>query len=307
MDGEAGEEGGREGGTERNAASRADSPSAVSTRTLPFLGLQPTHNEFRWTLPVAQSICTWSGNLFGGAGLAAAIEAMEAVSGRPVIWATGQYLSFVKAGSILDLDVTLAVHGKATTQARVVVRHGNSEILTVNGALGSRTTDAEGSFAVMPEVARPEDCIERRHRFGTMNTINELFESRIAIGRDLDDLDGVPAADGRSAMWARLPDGGASTAAGLAILGDFVPFGIGQALGARAGGSSLDNTLRLIRLVPTEWVLCDIRVHGIHHGFGHGLVHLWAEDGTLMASASQSTTVRYWSEMGGPRRDNSPV
>lgn len=283
----------------------ANQSTGASTGTLPFLGLAPTHNEFRWTLNVTPSISTWAGNLFGGAGLGAAIEAMEAVSGRPVIWATGQYLSFVKVGSILDLDVTLAVHGKATTQARVVVRHGNKEILTVNGALGRRDTDAEGSFAVMPDVPRPDECIERRHRFGTTNTINDLYEARIAIGRDLDDLDGVPAADGRSAMWARLPDGGASTAAGLAVLGDFVPFGIGQALGARAGGSSLDNTLRLIRLVPTDWVLCDIRVHGIHHGFGHGLVHLWAEDGTLMASASQSTTVRYWSEQGVPPRLDS--
>ena len=29
-------------------------------------------------------------------------------------------------------------------------------------------------------------------------------------------------------------------------------------------------------------------------GFGHGLVHLWAEDGTLLATASQSCMVRYW-------------
>ncbi len=282
-----------------------DQPDAPGSGTLAFLGLLRTHNEFRWTLPVEQSICTWAGNLFGGAGLAAAIEAMEAVSGRPVIWATGQYLSFAKVGSILDLDVTLAVDGRATTQARVVVRHGNTEILTVNGALGSRDTDAEGSFAVKPDVPPPGECKERRHRFGTQNSINELFESRIAIGRDLEELDGVPVPDGRSAMWARLPDGGASTAAGLAVLGDFVPFGIGQALGARAGGNSLDNTLRVIRLVPTDWVLCDIRVHGVHHGFGHGLVHLWAEDGTLMATASQSTIVRFWSEQGQPPRSSN--
>ena len=47
---------------------------------------------------------------------------------------------------------------------------------------------------------------------------------------------------------------------GLAIIGDFVPFGISQALGVRAGGNSLDNTLRVARRVPTDWVLADIRV-----------------------------------------------
>ena len=69
-------------------------------------------------------------------------------------------------------------------------------------------------------------------------------------------------------------------------------FGIGQALGQRAGGNSLDNTLRVARRVPTDWVLADVRVHAVAEGFGHGLVHLWAEDGTLLGTASQSTIVR---------------
>jgi acyl-CoA thioesterase len=79
-------------------------------------------------------------------------------------------------------------------------------------------------------------------------------------------------------------------------MGDYVPFGIGQALGARAGGNSLDNTLRVASIVPTEWVLLDIRVHAVANGFGHGVVHLWADDGTLLGTASQSTIVRYWKE-----------
>jgi acyl-CoA thioesterase II len=77
-------------------------------------------------------------------------------------------------------------------------------------------------------------------------------------------------------------------------LGDYVPFGIGQSLGAFAGGNSLDNTLRVVRIVPTEWVLLDIQVDGIANGFGHGTVRLYARDGTLMATASQSTIVRFW-------------
>lgn len=266
----------------------------VSGSARAFLGLQPTHNPFRWTLPVTQSLCTWAGNLFGGAGLGAAIEAMEGASGRPAIWATAQYLSFARVGSVLDLDVTLTVSGRATTQARVVVRSGNEEILTVNGALGRRDIADSGSFAVRPEVRDPLDCPLRRHRFGTQNSINELIQSRLALGREMEELDGVASVDGRSALWAQLPDVATTTAAGLAVLGDFVPFGIGQALGVRAGGNSLDNTLRVVQLVPTEWVLLDIRIQGVHHGFGHGLVHLWAEDGTLMATASQSTIVRYW-------------
>ena len=71
-----------------------------------------------------------------------------------------------------------------------------------------------------------------------------------------------------------------------------MPFGIGQALGLMGGGNSLDNTLRVYRLAPTEWVLLDIRIHAVAHGFGHGVVHLWSQDGNLLATASQSTIVR---------------
>jgi len=86
------------------------------------------------------------------------------------------------------------------------------------------------------------------------------------------------------------------SSASLAILGDYVPFGIGQALGLRAGGTSLDNTVRIGRLVPSDWVLLDVRIHQIVNGFGHGAVYLWAEDGTLLATASQSTIVRMWTD-----------
>jgi len=44
--------------------------------------------------------------------------------------------------------------------------------------------------------------------------------------------------------------------------------------------------------VPTEWVLLDIHVHAVERGFGHGLVHMFAEDGTLLATASQSCIIR---------------
>ena len=94
----------------------------------------------------------------------------------------------------------------------------------------------------------------------------------------------------------RLPRELDRSAAGLAIVADWVPSGIGQALGRWAGGNSLDNTIRILDLVPTDWVLCDIQVHGIAKGFGHGRVHLWSEDGRLMATGSQSLIVRLHDE-----------
>ena len=164
---------------------------------------------------------------------------------------------------------------------------------------GQNTTPAGcASAGIAPRIAAskpaPASCPPQQDLDHHDGTIMSRVDVRLASARDVGDLDGAPG-DGRSALWARVE--GLECGAGLlAILGDWVPFGIGQALGQRAGGNSLDNTLRVVRLVPTEWVLLDIRIHGIAHGFGHGLVHLWSEDGTLLATASQSVIVRFWDD-----------
>ncbi len=74
-----------------------------------FLGLEPTHNPFRWKLPVTEGISTTGNFLFGGSGLGAAISALEGTSGRQCVWATAQYLSYAKPGEVVDIDVTIAV------------------------------------------------------------------------------------------------------------------------------------------------------------------------------------------------------
>ncbi|CAB4570989.1 unannotated protein [freshwater metagenome] len=267
-----------------------------------FLGLEPTHNPYRWVLPVVPGISTGGGFLFGGCGLGAAIAAMERTSGRRAVWATGQYLSYAKPGEVMDIDVTLAVTGHQISQARAVCHVGDREILTVNAALGDRELDEIGQWESMPlDVPAPLECTERPHVLDWSGTISGRMDQRIVKGREeLSELDGTQS-DGQVLMWTRIPEViegvDAST---LAILGDFVPMGVGQALGIRGGGNSLDNTLRIGRLVPTEWVLLDIRIHMVQRGFGHGLVHMFAEDGTLMATASQSCIVRFWRDMPGP-------
>jgi acyl-CoA thioesterase II len=261
-----------------------------------FLGLEQSHNPYRWWMQVRPELCTPGKFLFGGCGLGAAISAMEGTSGRACVWATGQYLSYAAPGEVMDIDVTLAVEGHQITQARAVGHVGNREILTVNAALGDRPGIPAGQWESMPDVPPPSACAARPHRSAVEGTINERLEQRLVKGRELDELVGTPG-DGQVLMWARIPDviEGVDAAA-LAVLGDFVPMGVGQALGVRGGGNSLDNTVRVVQLVPTEWVLLDIRAHGVRRGFGHGLVHMYAEDGTLMATASQSCIVRFWKD-----------
>ena len=261
---------------------------------LAFFGLEPNADDTKWRMQVTRGLSSGTGALFGGAGLGACIEVMEHVTGRPCIWATAQFLSYARPPSVVELDCSEVVRGHQISQARVIAHVGDTEILTVVGALGKRPLDLEGQWAKRPDVPPPDACPPRplmNHHEGTIGT---RLDARLADARPFWEFPG-PQGSGNASLWVRTPELDMSAAA-LAIIGDFVPFGIGQALGKRAGGNSLDNTLRVAHRVPTEWVLADVRVHALADGFGHGLVHLWAEDGTLLGTASQSTIVRAWRE-----------
>ena len=119
---------------------------------------------------------------------------------------------------------------------------------------------------------------------------------RIASGRSFEEISAGPPTPGDpdSALWARVPGHLEPSAATLAIIGDYVSGGVSQPLGRRVLSRSLDNTLRVVHLEPTEWVLCDIRMLALVDGYGQGIAYLWSEQGSLLATASQSMSVRFW-------------
>ena len=261
----------------------------------PFFDLRATHNPHRWFLPLTEDLCVGPPGrtfMFGGVGMAAAIAAMERTCERPVIWATAQYLSYARPSTVVDLDVWVPAHGHHTSQARVIGHVGDKEIFTDNAALGSRPSDLSRQWAVMPEVPAPEDCAVSGHWRGDVEDLHSRIEVRLALGRPGGEGEGAPSEDGRLTLWMRPRQSHLIDASMLAIMADHVPSGIGAALGLHAGGNSLDNTIRIRRLVPTDWVLCDIRISGIHGGFGHGAMQLFSRDGELMATASQSVIIR---------------
>ena len=258
-----------------------------------FLGMEPVGDELHWRMKVEARLTTPGEFLFGGCGLGAAVVALEAAAGRPTVWATGQYLSYARTGSELQWEVTLAAVGKHVTQARAVGNVDGREILTVNAALGTDELEIGGVWETPPDVPGPDECPVRQLPETFQNRIMTSIETRTARGRAFADLDGTPGpAD--SALWVRIPGHLTPSAATLAIMADHVAGAVSQPTGHHAIGRSLDNTLRMVQLYPTEWVLCEMRIHALVGGFGQGTAFLWSEDGELLATASQSVGVRLW-------------
>jgi acyl-CoA thioesterase len=261
-----------------------------------FIDLQATHNPHRWYLPLHEGLCVGPpGNsfMFGGVGLGASIRALEGACQRPVIWAAAQYLSYARPSSVVDFDVIVPAHGKHTSQARVIAHVGDKEILTVNAALGLRPSELDLQWAVAPEAPPPEECRESARWRSNTEDLHTHIEVRVARGRltrSATPQDASP--DGRVVLWARPRGGQIVDAAMLAIMADHAPAALGDALGRYAGGNSLDNTLRVLTITPTPWVLLDIAIIGVANGVAHGAVRLFAMDGRLMATASQSMILR---------------
>jgi acyl-CoA thioesterase-2 len=256
-----------------------------------FLGMTPVGDKLHWHMPVEPQLTTPGNFLFGGCALGGALVALEEASGRPTVWATAQYLSYAPTHSLVEWEVTLAVVGGRVTQGRAVGSVGAREILTVNAALGEGQHALNGIWVTPPVVPLPEECPPRVLPALFRNTIMDKVEVRVAKGLPIDQLIGVPG-EPDSALWARVPGHLTPSAATLAIFGDYVSGSASQPLGRRSRGRSLDNTLRVVQLKPTEWVLCDIRIHALINGYAQGVAFLWSQGGELLATASQSFVVR---------------
>jgi acyl-CoA thioesterase len=245
--------------------------------------------------------------LQGGAGLGAALAAMENATGRPVIWATAQYLSFAVGMAPIDIAVTIEVSGRNTTQARCVLSRDGGEILTAHAALGTRDFDFEGVWVAPPDVPPPDECPPYRFFARGRGHLGDRAEFRLALGRQLDDIerDGG-AGDGSFALWVRCWEGRQpTTVSDLTFVGDFMPLGFADATGHPYAGNSLDNTIRVGKLADTEWMLLSVRVQQVVNGFGYGRAELWSDDRTLLGEVSQSAILRTHSRIREVRGDAS--
>ena len=263
----------------------------VTTRE--FLGITRS-DQHRWNMPIRTHVLGGrSGSLFGGAGLAAGVIALEDASGRAVVWATCQFLATVSPPASLDLRVDLPAIGGSVTQGRVQGYVDEREIITVIGSTGARRELLSGSWHEPVALPPPLECEPVvRHR-GT-ESIHHNIEARMARGMFGFVGTGTPTNDGTNWLWVRMP-GIRHDAAALAVMADYLASAIGNAFGRLVRSSSLDNTIRYARPINPDteqgWILCENRIDFVGNGFANGTCLMSNEAGELLATASQSMIV----------------
>jgi acyl-CoA thioesterase len=227
-------------------------------------------------------------HMFGGVGTAAAVAAMEALSGQSALWLSAQFHTIAKVGTVLEIEPGTVLAGRSVTQFMLRGQVAGKTIIEALGATGIARPESDNRFwsaiaAVPSPQASPPVSVHRN----ADEDIHGLFEARQARGRYGKFSHDPRSEDGKVHVWFR-PFSGVVDRPLLAIIADFLPACTSNALGIRSGGRSMDNLIRFARLVPTEWVLAEYHIISVADGVGHGTATLYAEDGTLLAFGSQS-------------------
>ncbi len=257
---------------------------------LAFLGMTLPDGGATAVLPVTPKLCTPMGFLYGGSGLAACAVAAEFATGRPLVWITTQYVANAHPGDELVFDVDVVVEGRATSQTHVHGRVGDRTVLHATTAHNVRPAGELVWWGAPPDVSPPEASTEWAMTTATPG-LDESFVKLMA--RRVPPESAALIGDGRLAMWIRVDGWPIGSPASQGFVADIVPAAVSMGLQRSPGGTSLDNTIRVVVAEPTDdWVLLDIEAEGFHHSIGHGRVRLWRRDGTLIGIGSQSAIIR---------------
>lgn len=233
--------------------------------------------RFTYKPPIKACVGPESSQFYmGGMAMATHIDAMERHFEKPLLWATIHFLNHGLLGENMELTVEAVSGGRSIVQAMVEMRRGDTVLHRTIAALGARDGEPDRAFVKMPDVPQPEDCPPKpEDAMATGDNLMGLLDRRIA----LEDTDG-----GREYMWIRPSFGGPVDAGYLGLISDFF-------LGAHERtrrGTSLDNTFRLINIVQSDWLLMATQISSFTRGAAQGNAHIFAQDGTLLATSSQT-------------------
>lgn len=212
----------------------------------------------------------------GGAAMATHIWALEHHFDRPLYWATTQFLNHGLLGEKMELTVESVSGGRSVVQALAEMRRGNDILHRTIAALGRREGTPDQAFIKKPESRPPLECpLKKEDAMTTPGNLLTLFERRTASEDPV---------TGKEHMWIRPLFESRVDSALLALISDFF---LGAHLKTR-GGTSLDNTFRVINLVKTDWMMMVTQLSSFTRGAVHGHTHIFSEEGILLATSSQT-------------------
>src|ERR1700709_2407624 len=150
-----------------------------------FLGLEPAAGSpLIWRMPVTKSLLNSAGTLWGGVGLSAFVAAAELAVERRCMWATVQYLTPIRVGAELRMEIDIGGQGIALTQASGRgIGDGETALLAIGTFGGDGPNDVQ--FSGPPDIPPPDECIERSMPPPWGGGMLELIEQRTLPGMAL--------------------------------------------------------------------------------------------------------------------------
>ena len=286
------------------------SDDATAAADAAFLGLEAGDEPGTHRFEVVERLTRLDGRLYGGTAIAVSLATAEAVTQRPTLWMTTQFVSTVERDAIVDVRTDVLAAGKRVNQVRVTATDADGQVIFASlGASGHHKPDGlTGQFERQPTVTPPDDATPWATPFTGLARLagvevpsdydaNLTGFSTVVEMREPEIVDHPDPGPGRVCLWVRRRDRQPLTAAVISYLADMVPMGVAHAVGTLAGGTSLDNTIRMGPVPPpdapdaVEWILMDLRPHLAVGGYGHGVAHVWSADGHLLATASQTASM----------------
>lgn len=249
-----------------------------------------------YRIDVDERLCAGSGALvlFGGWAMGAVADAAQSWSGQRLRAQTTSFLAPIAHGEHLDLAIEPTRVGGRMTQAVVVGRVNDRQVLTSMVTLGPPARRSLG-WRRFPVVPPPESCPERTYRSPASTTLTQLLDVRLASPEP---EPGAPG-NGTVLLWASL-GGGLGPEPMLAVLSDHVPYLVVRTMADVLHAVTVSATVRVVGEVSSSWILLETALVAGDGDYVVGDIAMWDRSGSLVATAEQTTrTIR---EAGTPFR-----
>jgi acyl-CoA thioesterase len=269
----------------------------------------PVRDEARPEL--VHSVITDAWGLFfaqGGVVMAAAIRAMELVLERDDLTLASASATFcrpVACGPVATV-VEVLRSGRRGSQVHAALRDASRPEDEASVVVTAVFTDPLMSGPALSLVPRPEELL-----VAPPNDLEaEPFDSVFPLGF-LDNTQWQHATDpaslshddgpvSRMAVWFRFtdppaPDGVAWDPALLPIPGDSLGTALSVALAGGdepVGSVSLQIGIQVFGEITGTWIGIDSSCTNVGNGLANGVLHLWSETGTHVATVSQTAMLR---------------